>query len=376
MQLNVYGGTQNSLMFPVLCDAYLTVEYSKNIAYQTTGIWDHKGSFTVEMIVTPYDVNGWGDNADKAATVSTVNNSRGKQSSLKTMPAVSSSMSYPNALANLHEDIDYLPVPHRQEQKMNLFYNSNLQISLKNTTTHNQNNPAEYSLLASMTIDGVTQTIESPTVVASRDKHYGYYNNYPDYLLIDPQGAAYAKLSVFTAASGTGTNLTMNSSNYPETKLCEGQELWLADGTSLGTIMSINTSTRVFSMSKTLPTISSGATIWIGVNKEAIYLESTYHFAFTFDNSSRMMYLYCNGQEVMSARHNSNKRFSFHPSSIYIGQNPTAANNYLKRITQFMGEYHELSVTEGYKSQFNSLYTLLPQFRDTLLYLDFEEVDE
>lgn len=371
MQLNVYGGTQNSLMFPVLCDAYLTVDYSKNIAEQNTGIWDHEGSFAIEMIVTPYDVNGWGDNVDKAATVSVANESRGKQSSLKTMPATADNM----ASASIQQDVDYLPVANRQEQKMNLFYNSNLEIALKNTSTHNQNNPAQYSLLVNMTIDGVTQTMESPIVVASRDRHWGVYDNDAHTFLFDSNGAAYAKASMWSASSVSGSELTMASTSNPETRMYEGQKLWLADGTSLGSILSINTSTRVFSMSKTLPALSS-TQIYIDVNKEAPYLESTYHFAFTYDNSSKMMYLYCNGQEVMSARHNSNKIFSFAPSDIYIGQNPTAASNQLKRITQFMGEYHELSVTEGYRSQFNSLYTLLPQFRETLLYLDFEEVDE
>ena len=373
MQMNVYGGTQNSLMFPVMCDAYINVDYAKNIADENTGIWDLKGSFTVEMIVTPYDVNGWGSNS-----VNNVNESRGKQSSLKTMPATADSLANP---AN-QQDIDYLPVAYqgRSKHKMNLFYNENLEIALKNTTTHNQNNPAEYSLLVNMKINGTNQTLESPVVVASRDRHYRAETDYLAYLY-DSSGAVYAKETMWQAASSTSSTITMLTLNNPQNSLYVGQELWTDDGTSLGAITAIDTGTRVLTMSNIdLPSLSSGTVIWIGVNKEAPYLESTYHFAVSFDNSTNMIYLFCNGQEVTSTPHLTPGDFVFGASNIYIGQNPTAGTPASDvrdlRNTQFMGEYHELAVTEGYQNKFNSLYTLTPAFRDTLLYLDFEEVDE
>ena len=128
MQMNVYAGTQNSLMFPVMCDAYVNIDYSKNIANERTGIWDLTGSFTVEMIVTPYDVNGNGDNCNKASSVASVNNARGRQDSLKTMPATADNL----ATAVDTQDELYLPTSARHLQQMVLFYNENIEISLRN----------------------------------------------------------------------------------------------------------------------------------------------------------------------------------------------------------------------------------------------------
>ena len=47
-----------------------------------------------------------------------------------------------------------------------------------------------------------------------------------------------------------------------------------------------------------------------------------------------------------------------------------------RRATQFMGEFHELCITEGYKDNFASIDTLLPNYRNTLLYFRFEEANQ
>ena len=48
MNLIPYAGRQYGLQFPVMCDGYVSVDYSDNIASEGRGIWDHEGSFTVE----------------------------------------------------------------------------------------------------------------------------------------------------------------------------------------------------------------------------------------------------------------------------------------------------------------------------------------
>ena len=37
-----------------------------------------------------------------------------------------------------------------------------------------------------------------------------------------------------------------------------------------------------------------------------------------------------------------------------------------------MGEMHEFAITRGYKDRFNSIDTLVPNFRNTLVYFRFE----
>ena len=373
MQMNVYAGTQNSLMFPVMCDAYVNIDYSKNIANERTGIWDLTGSFTVEMIVTPYDVNGNGDNCNKASSVASVNNARGRQDSLKTMPATADNL----ATAVDTQDELYLPTSARHLQQMVLFYNENIEISLRNKNTSQQNQPAEYCVLVKLTIDGTTQELETPVIVKSRDRHYNTHAAHTTYLY-DNTGAAFAKLS-----SESHAQMVQSVSNYDlafganaSYHFHVGQELFDSDGVSLGVITAVSGGTDV-TMSKNMAgVISATDKVYIRVNKEAIYLNSTYHIAFSFDNASKVMSVFGNGEMIGNAVHPSTGDFIFGTSDIYLGQNPDASTAPLRRNSQFMGEYHELAVTEGAKTKFGSFYTLTPQFRETLLYLDFEEVDE
>ena len=55
---NVFAGKQRSLVFPVMCNGFATIDYAENIpdagtSSDTTddvtyGIWAHTGSFTIE----------------------------------------------------------------------------------------------------------------------------------------------------------------------------------------------------------------------------------------------------------------------------------------------------------------------------------------
>lgn len=58
------AGKQRSLVFPVMCNAHVKLDYSDNIPYTSDevgyGIWAHSGSFTFESVITPYEINGYG----------------------------------------------------------------------------------------------------------------------------------------------------------------------------------------------------------------------------------------------------------------------------------------------------------------------------
>ena len=58
---DILVGKQRGLVFPVMCNAHVKIDYSDNVPTGSDinyGIWAHKGSFTFESIVTPYDING------------------------------------------------------------------------------------------------------------------------------------------------------------------------------------------------------------------------------------------------------------------------------------------------------------------------------
>ena len=65
---HILTGKQRSLVFPVMCNARVKMDYSSNIPdiegspSDTTddtgfGIWGHTGTFTFESVITPYEIN-------------------------------------------------------------------------------------------------------------------------------------------------------------------------------------------------------------------------------------------------------------------------------------------------------------------------------
>jgi hypothetical protein len=66
--------------------------------------------------------------------------------------------------------------------------------------------------------------------------------------------------------------------------------------------------------------------------------------------------------------------FEFDATDCYLGSN---GNEDLgtRRASQFMGELHEFCISKEYKETFQSIDTLLPNYRNTLLYFRFEEAN-
>ncbi len=60
----ILTGKQRGLVFPVMCNGHLKIDYSDNVPNSTYdigyGIFSHENSFTLETILTPFDVNGDG----------------------------------------------------------------------------------------------------------------------------------------------------------------------------------------------------------------------------------------------------------------------------------------------------------------------------
>lgn len=121
----------------------VTISFGSHTDITETDLWSHGAGFTVEAVITPYDVNG--------------NGQTGKG---KTLEITGPSGSYANGITN------------RYAQKMMLFSNTSFQFYLENQTTGNVNQPAEYRLAAKV---GNT-TLNSPTVIKPVSTLHGYYD--------------------------------------------------------------------------------------------------------------------------------------------------------------------------------------------------------
>ena len=62
MAYAIFTGKQRSLVFPIMCNGFLTLSYTDNIASLGTGLpyglWDLDKNFTFECVLTPYEING------------------------------------------------------------------------------------------------------------------------------------------------------------------------------------------------------------------------------------------------------------------------------------------------------------------------------
>ena len=116
--------------------------------------------------------------------------------------------------------------------------------------------------------------------------------------------------------------------------------------------------------------------------KEINYVLRPFHVAMGYDKASQKVSLYLDGAELQTDVYNIAEDttgldftdFEFEESDCYFGSNgnTTLAT---RRASQFMGEMHELCITGAYKNGFQTIDTLVPNYRNTLLYYRFEEAN-
>jgi len=169
MASTAHIGDSRALVFPVMCNGYLQLDYSENSnSNYKHNLWGHKDEgFTFEAIVSPYDVNGIGHRTSGL----------GRLDSTKTPPS-------PNLSLDDHADTtsDYQSVSYfgsgRNTHKMMLFHNPYFQFYLENTTSSNFNQPAEYKLVCKLISGTKTHTIESDNaLITSSNRLKGYYDS-------------------------------------------------------------------------------------------------------------------------------------------------------------------------------------------------------
>ena len=181
----VYVGETKALVFPMLCDGYLKQTYADyNIAASDVdvrgGPWGLE-SFTLEAIITPYDVNGYG---------SWTTSDRGNLNSVRTPPSLGDSTSNPET----YQSYDYFTT-NRLSHKMMIYYNAKFQLYLENQAASNYNRPAEYRLVAEFA-DG-SSNVTSDVLLTGTNR----LNNYSD------------SASYYTGSSSTLRQITTNAQN-------------------------------------------------------------------------------------------------------------------------------------------------------------------
>jgi|9_EtaG_2_1085328.scaffolds.fasta_scaffold00503_2 hypothetical protein len=378
---DIYVGKQRSIVFPIMCNAHININYADNIVdfannNNTTddvpyGLWGHSGSFTYEAIFTPYDINGMGVDGARERSV--------ESNSDFIMPKGFSGGGSPSN--------EYLSIANRYSHSMALFHNTNLTISLQNTTTTNNNQPAEYKIKVDMKINGVNQTFETGTVISAiSDKTWlkGNVENNYNYQGIDANGRIKYEAVGFTDGAMTAGNqpfpLNLNGSRTNHNTFFIGQKLFV-DGANdfeyieIGTV-TFRPSSGDISITPATVDVDSGKPVYIEPFKEPKYIKNMHHVAVVFNEFDNIINIFYNGGLVHSSIHNTSGIFTFDRTDCLIGRNTTNGSTSASTASQYMGEIHEMSIERGTKKKITYTNSLFPFYDNSLLYLRFEEVDE
>ena len=420
-----------------MCDGYLQIDYSDNVANQHYGIFNHDDSFTAEAIITPFDINGsgWKIASHDALKGNNPAGPTGVSDSIKTMPTV---QEYSTTVTN-YQSHKYRPEANRITDKMMIFYNSSVQLFLQNATVTTHNQPSEYKIGMTVKAGSVSDTLLSDIEIGSSLGHTGegfvfhgedsvvkyepisFTDNTCDLVDTDatvthdannkivaglavygegiPAGATIASITDAThfelsaAATAAKTNATLTfglvvdahtggqatftykGSHNADDYFLPKQELFVRDGqtfTSIGTVNSAASGSKTVTLDAVVAADLDNKELYTHINREALYLINSFHIAWAFDLSTGNMTIYLNGQKVASKKHSnaaaSNFDFDIDAEDCYMGQDPNTGTS-----TQFMGQMHEFAFLDGYKTEYNSLFTLAPNFAKTLLYYRFEE---
>ena len=370
-------GKQRSLVFPVMCNAFVRIDYSDNIPRgedgvygnsddQTYGLWNHKDSFTIETTLTPYDINGPGG----ITTIPSVTASK------KMMDGISRTTLNDATERAKRPSYKYLKEADKEDYEMRVFHSSKVKLSLVNDTEHTVNNPSKYRVKFELTLGSTNQTLLSPVVISPI---FGKSSATDNTVGFDYNGKyKYEEATTATISSYTSLLKLITFDANIESDFHEGQELFVRNGfgvTSVGKVDTVS-GTTVELVSSYSGTLDSTTPILIATTKNPIYTQEVHHIAATYNNLSKVMKIYYGGVEVASTEHTATDAFAFDKEDFYLGSNGTSstAEDSAKDNNQFMGELHEFAIVNGASEVFDTA-SLRPRYAETLLYFRFEEVD-
>ena len=390
MSYSIFTGKQRSLVFPIMCNGHLTLDYSDNISTTETGasdikygLWDLDNNFTFECVLTPYEINGYGIHRtsgaiNKPANINQSSISGGylyNSSNKKIMPAIGQDI-VDAGNKNNHENELYLPRTARITHEMRIFHSSNFQVSLVNDTLHTENNPARYKIKVGIKLGSASmEYFTSDAVIVPN--HGSQYDSFVEKGFEEDGKVKYKSIGTTTSAfSSKVANLSL-----AHQFVFDGKEVFIREGltfTSFGIVDSANSSSLTLKLDPSV-SVSSGSEIFIHDDfLEPSYINNTYHIACSWDNENKIVNVFFNGRLVKTGTHTQTDSFIMAEENFYIGANggATTGANSATTNNQFMGELHELSIMNISKNQFSALNNLMPNYNNTALYLRFEEVDE
>ena len=412
MSYSIFAGKQKSLVFPVMCNGFLTIDYAKNVPDATTsadtsddipyGIWAHQGSFTFEAIVTPYDINGSGTYTSNQVHLP-------QNLSKKIFPESATTSGF----VSTEESSLYMYKGERLNHRMTLFYSPTFQVFLQNVSKHNYRNPAEYKIVVKLKLgNNSIETFTSPIAIQATTDSYVKYSSSDSFNGLDANGrTAFIKLGESAVGSFgyTGGNMNgtfvVHDSAFPVNSTVHGaQDVFVKDGDSyiqIGTLKNLATtflSVHVGSGPITDYTslLNSGAEIFIQAEKDCAYVNNLFHVACSYDDTDKRINIFLDGSLIFTGTSSNTETFEFLRENMYIGANATGthggafdanlenrgargggtnADSSAVTNEQFMGELHEMSFVNIVRNQFSSITNLTPNYANTLFYLRFEEVD-
>ena len=351
---SVYSKDRKSLQFPAYCDGYLSIIKDDAVAQENTGLWAHEGSILVEMMVTPYDVNG---------------NPKQTVTNAKTMERRSSISA------------SFFPYANRKDAKMCLMDCANLELKLNNTVpTAIENQPAEYAIEFSLTIGTTTTTITSDTVIKtspvvryslSGNNKY-LYDNHNAYAkkLLNPDGSAFTLSNVKVTS-----DKTFEIPGAAQQSFYEGQTLYSQSNEYLGTVQSISSPNITVTMSETWA--STLTEVYEPVLQEPNYINVPHHIAVSYNHVNGLMSIIYNNELVKSGIHAEGGKWNIGNLDVQFGKHPISGSHSYEEIreSQFIGEMHEIAISSINQTSFSNMNTLVPFSRKLLFYLDFQEED-
>ena len=402
MSYNIFTGKQRSLVFPVMCNAFATIDYSNNIVDSADdipyGIWAHTGDFTFEAVITPYDINGYGaktlynhhliDDGGNLTKVTIGSEQSVDTNSEKIMPALGENIYTLSREDEYYSEL-YLNRADKLNHEMRIFHSSNFQISLLNSTTTLDNQPSQYKIKVGLKVGtGSMEYFISDVVISpnqfSQFKYstaHGYNYGTPQENIsgINDKGQLGYKIYAKATAGSSGTTVNVDESQH----FFAGKEIFIKSGDdfiSLGTINNVSSNTSIVLDTASPYTISNGDFIYSKEQLEPLYINNMYHISCAYTDEDKALNIFFNGKLVLSGEHTAeyDQTFSFPAENYYIGANGTGAvgANTATSNNQFMGELHELCISKTANNSFSGLNNLLPSYNDALIYLRFEEIDE
>lgn len=366
---DVLTGKQRALVFPVMCNADVKIDYSDNVPDSADdvgyGIWSHSGDFTFEAIVTPYDINGAALASLRGRTVSNTK---------KIMPRSSSSSD--------KQSDGYLPVANALTHEMRIFSSTNFYISLKNATAINANQPSEYKILVGIKLSsGAVQefTTDNAVIIPTKDRAWAYSTS--SLSGFNQEGRIeYEIAATLNGAFSSGGNV-LNCIAVDANTISDDEPLFIRSGydfTAIGTVSATNTSTNTITLASAYnANIADEALIYRRTYADPTYIENSFHIACTYAETPKELNIYLNGLLVKTGTHGQTGTFSFEDEDLFIGANGNREVSSRSAVDnkQFMGEMHEMCLTSVIRRRFPSTNTLHPNYNDTLFYFRFEEVD-